>query len=56
MVVRPESQNDYIAFALGAQVWPSSQKDGIPSCTVGGWDSSDNPAVRVLLLTELFRC
>ena len=41
LVCVPESQNDYIAFALGAQQWPSNgnfASGAVPGCSVGGWD------------------
>lgn len=37
---KPEKQNDYIAFALGDQAWPSNgdfADEAVPSCTVGDW-------------------
>ena len=45
LVITPEERNDYIQFTLGAQAWPSSQDKGMPKCTVGGWDGTDNPLV-----------
>ncbi len=57
VVIKPESQNDYIAFAIGrAQAWPSSQSNGIPSCIVGGWDASNNPQVRTILGLKFAIC
>lgn len=41
LVCVPEAQHDYIAFALGAQQWPSDgdfAQGAVPSCSVGGWD------------------
>lgn len=49
----PEEHNDYIAFALGPQQWPSSATGSIPSCSVGGWDANigeGNQAVSILCL------
>ena len=43
LVITPEQQNDYVQFALGSQMWKSSDRG---SCTVGGWDPrQDFPAV-----------
>jgi len=41
LTCKPEKQQDYIAFALGAQAWSSDgqfKKGAVPSCTVGGWN------------------
>ncbi len=40
LVCVPETQNDYIAFALGAQQWPSNGKfvlGAVPSRTENKW-------------------
>lgn len=41
LTCRPEKKNDYIAFTLGSQTWPSNGKfakgDAPSSCTVGAW-------------------
>ena len=53
---RPEKHDDYIAFGLGDQAWPSDGDfaDGnVPSCTVGGWDGADDPEQ---YLVCIFRC
>ena len=43
MVITPESQDDYVQFALGNQSWKSSDAG---SCSVGGWDpQQSDPAV-----------
>lgn len=49
LIVRAESQHDYIAFELPQQTWPSDGKfgtyDAHNPCSVGGWDGSDWPSV-----------
>ena len=49
LIVTAESQNDYIAFSLPDQTWPSNGKFGPNDvqnpCSVGGWDGSDYPPV-----------
>jgi len=49
LTVTAESQNDYIAFNLAPQSWPSNGEFGpgdTPNpCSVGGWDCSDFPCV-----------
>ena len=47
--VLAESENDYVAFNLAAQEWPSNGDFGPGDthnlCSVGDWDGSDYPAV-----------
>ncbi len=46
IVITPEAQGDYVQFTAGRDGWPSSQQGPTdPSCRVGGWDGSDDPAV-----------
>lgn len=43
----PEKEHDYIQFYLGQQAWPSDGdfvSGAIPSCSVGGWDGTENPS------------
>ncbi len=50
LVVKAESQNDYVAFTLANQVWPSNGEfgngDTHNQCSVGGWDATYLPASR----------
>lgn len=50
LVVKAESQNDYVAFTLANQLWPSNGEFGNGDmhnqCSVGGWDGTDFPAYR----------
>lgn len=46
LVMTPEAQGDYIQFALGDQYWRTTDEDGVPSCTVGGWDGDYSPVGR----------
>lgn len=50
LVVTAQSKNDYIAFSLADQRWPSNGKfgdgDTHNDCSVGGWDGSDYPRYR----------
>ncbi|KAK3063695.1 hypothetical protein LTS18_013508 [Coniosporium uncinatum] len=50
LTVTAESQNDYIAFYLAPQSWPSNGEFGPDDtqnpCSVGGWDCSDFPCYR----------
>ena len=57
--VLAESENDYIAFSLAAQNWPSNGDFGpgdTPNqCSVGGWDGSNFPSVS-LPFQDALRC
>ena len=55
LVMTPEAQGgNYIQFTLGDQSWKSSDGDGIPGCTVGGWDADYSPVGRDMDCS--FRC
>ncbi|KAL8996351.1 MAG: hypothetical protein Q9169_004117 [Polycauliona sp. 2 TL-2023] len=56
LVMTPQSQanGDYIQFALGSQMWKSSDGEGSSSCRVGDWDGDFSPVGRDM--DCVFRC